>query len=383
MSTIKAEDRAHQNHMHRALALAARGRGHVEPNPMVGAILVSADGERLLGEGYHQKFAGPHAERNALADAIDRDNGHALAGATLYVTLEPCCHQGKTPPCTDAILDARLARVVVAMTDPDEKVAGKGLAILREAGIEVITGVCEAEVQSLLAPYSKLRTQSRPWVIAKWAQTTDGYLALPGDAGPWITGPAAREHVHQVRAGCDGIVVGITTALADDPMLNNRSGQGRQPVRVVLDSQLRLATQSQLVATAQEFPTLLVTTRSAAIEKPQRVEAMRRHGVEILAMPEENGMIALPALLDELGRRLWTYLLIEGGAKVLKNALPLTDELLAYVAQASAGPGATKDSLPHFDLSDAIATGEFTEQESIALPPDTLLRFRRTAPSHS
>jgi diaminohydroxyphosphoribosylaminopyrimidine deaminase/5-amino-6-(5-phosphoribosylamino)uracil reductase len=248
---------ADESFMRRALDLARKGLGEVEPNPMVGAIIVR-DG-RILGEGWHQKFGGPHAEVEALSAA--KTAGRDVRGATMYVTLEPCSHHGKTPPCTSAVLAAGIGRVVVAMEDPDEHVRGRGLAQLREAGVEVKCGLCEAEARELLAAYIKLRTRRRPWVICKWAQTADGYLALPAGEGRWISGEQSRQKVHELRACCDGICVGSGTVLADDPLLTNRSGRGRQPVRVVLDARLRTPSDSRLIATASAVsPVLLVTT---------------------------------------------------------------------------------------------------------------------------
>lgn len=244
--------------MQMALAEASIGLGAVEPNPMVGAMIVR-DGLEIA-RGRHKRFGGPHAEIEAMASlcgtgslpvrvtpvsemaglCADRRDPYGqtacptkkLAGATMYVTLEPCCHRNKkTPPCTDALIASGISRVVVAMEDPDVNVRGRGVAALRAAGIEVQVGVCEAKARRLLAPYIKLRTLGQPWVIAKWAQTEDGYLALPEGQGRWISNELSREHVHEVRRICDGIVVGIGTVLADDPMLNCRvsGGSGANP----------------------------------------------------------------------------------------------------------------------------------------------------------
>jgi len=326
--------------MRRALELAARGQGRVEPNPPVGAVIVR--GGEDVAAGWHGRFGGPHAEREALAAA--RRLGRDVAGATMYVTLEPCCHHGKTPPCTEAILDAGIARVVVAIVDPDERVAGRGIARLREAGVAVEVGTCEAEARALLAPYIKLRTRARPWVIGKWAQTADGYLALPPGEGRWISCEASRRRAHELRGLCDGICVGSGTLLADDPLLTNRSGVGRQPVRVVLDGRLRTPADCRLVRSADAAqPVIVATTKQALAARPAAAETLRRAGVEVLALPAgENGRgVAVPALLDELGRRQWTRLLIEGGAIVLRGVLDagLADELWVFLAPRRLGPG--------------------------------------------
>src|SRR5215217_9762955 len=209
--------------MRHALALAEKGRGFVEPNPMVGAVLLDSAGQ-LAGEGWHQKFGGPHAEVFALAEAGDR-----ARGGTLVVTLEPCCHHGKTPPCTDAVLKAGIARVVAAMADPFPKVAGGGLAILRGAGVDVSVGLCEVEAVALNAPYLKLLRTGRPWVHAKWAMTLDGKIATRTGDSKWISGEESRRRVHELRGRMDAIVVGRGTVVADDPLLTARPAGPRTP----------------------------------------------------------------------------------------------------------------------------------------------------------
>src|SRR5262245_52454147 len=239
--------------MRRALELAERGRGAVEPNPLVGAVLVR-DGA-LVGEGWHQRYGGPHAEVHALAAA-----GPAARGATLHVTLEPCCHPGKTPPCTDAVLAAGVARVVAAMSDPFPRVAGGGLARLRAAGLEVEVGLCEAEACRLNAPYLKLLSRGRPWVHAKWAMTLDGKMATRTGDSKWIRGGGSRRLVHELRGRVDAVVVGLGTALADDPALTARPPGPRVATRVVLDGRGALPGDLQVVRTAPETPTLIATT---------------------------------------------------------------------------------------------------------------------------
>lgn len=313
--------------MERALELARTGRGSVEPNPMVGAVIVR-DGQ-VVAEGCHAHFGGPHAEVEAIAQAQAR--GQGLRGATLYVTLEPCCHQGKTPPCTDAVIRSGFARVVAAMEDPDEKVSGRGLAILRQAGIDVAVGVLEQPARELLGAYIKTRRLGRPWVICKWAQSLDGRIATHTGQSRWITGPQARAQVHRVRSWCDGVCVGIGTVLADDPLLTNRSGSGKQPARVVLDAHLRIPPQSQLVQSARQSPLLIVTTANQG----EKMLSLEQAGAQVLRLPASpTGGADLPSLLDELGRRGWTYLLVEGGRSVLGQFLSagLADELMVFVA---------------------------------------------------
>lgn len=352
-----------------ALQCAARGRGSVEPNPMVGAVLVGNG--RELARGWHERFGGPHAEIVAMEAA--RSAGAEIAGATMYVTLEPCCHRGKRPPCTDAIIAAGISRVVIAMEDPDRQVSGGGLAALRAAGIEVCTGVCEAEAGELLGAYIKLRTTGRPWVICKWAQTADGYLALPAGQGGWISGETSRAETHRIRGLCDGICIGIETVLADDPLLTNRSGSGGQPVRVVLDARLRIPMDCRLVRTSQDAPVLVVTTH-AARARVSATQSLRDCGVEVLELSGAGGWIEPEALLDELGRRSWTYLLVEGGAKVLESfmSLHLADELLVFVSTQEVGLQAL---LPRFDILETAERLNLGRAQETRLGEDRMLRY--------
>lgn len=363
-----------KRHMSAALELAERGRGSVEPNPMVGAVIVR-DGV-VIARGWHASFGGPHAEIEALDAA--RDAGVDLRDATMYVTLEPCCHRGrgkKTPPCTEAIIPAGIARVVVAMEDPDANVSGRGIAALRSAGIEVTVGVCERRARRLLAGYVKLRTQHRPWVICKWAQTADGYLSLPPGRRRWISSPESRRYAHTIRRQCDGILVGIETVLADDPLLTNRSGAGAQPVRVVLDSRLRIPPDCRLVRTAADAPVIVVTTACVSAASAHRARRLTDAGVELLEVPSSEGGADLPALLDELGRRNWTYLLVEGGAKVLDSFIGghLADELLVFVAPDRIGQDA--GDLARFDIAEVQRRLSLAQGRRTACGRDLVLRY--------
>lgn len=372
--------------MERALALAARGLGAVEPNPTVGAVIVrepgapaaAPGGGRIveLACGWHRRFGGPHAEVEALAAA--RAAGHDVRGATMLITLEPCCHYGKTPPCTDAIIAAGLARVVVAVVDPDPWIAGRGIERLRRAGIQVEVGLGEVQARRLLAAYIKLRTKGRPWVICKWAQTADGFLALPPGHGRWVSCQASRDKVYELRGWCDGVCVGVGTVLADDPLLMNRSGRGRQPARLVLDSCLRIPLACRLVVTAPQgtgsepstatclspppppppppSPVIVATTAAGAAAEAAKAAALRRAGVELIELPPDPAGVSLPALLDELGRRQWTRLLVEGGPTVLRSVIlgGLADEIWVFISPriAISPPGAAARGL----VDDAAAT---------------------------
>jgi diaminohydroxyphosphoribosylaminopyrimidine deaminase/5-amino-6-(5-phosphoribosylamino)uracil reductase len=310
--------------MAQALSLAARGQGTVEPNPMVGCLIV-ARGE-AVGRGWHQRFGGLHAEVEALRDA-----GEAAQDATMYVTLEPCCHQGKTPPCVDAILQAGIRRVVVAMRDPFPKVDGSGLGVLQNAGLEVALGLAAANAQSLNAPYLKHVQRRRPWLIAKWAMTLDGKLASRSENSQWISNPASRAVAHQLRGRMDAIIVGRRTAVADDPLLTARPPGPRAAMRIVLDTNALLSLDSQLVRTAHDVPVLIAASESADSHRCRRLQ---NAGCEVVQLAGDNQAARLSGLLDELDRRQMTNVLIEGGSQVLGTAFDarLIDEVHVFIA---------------------------------------------------
>lgn len=319
-------------HMNRALELARRGEGSVEPNPMVGCVVVCNGA--MAGEGWHRQFGGPHAEVEALRAANDK-----AAGATLYVTLEPCCHVGKTPPCTHAIVAAKIARVVVGCQDPNPQVAGQGLAELRAAGIQVENpdlATTTVNLKKLIAPFTKLLTQRRPWIIAKWAMTLDGKLATRTGSSRWISGTASRALVQQIRGRVDAILVGRRTAELDDPLLTARPPGPRTATRIVLDTAATLSPSSKLARTADEAPVILAVGENAP---EQRCQQLREQGIEIVALPGRSHAARLEALLEELGRRQMTNVLVEGGGQVLGTLLDLgaIDEVHAFVVPKLAG----------------------------------------------
>jgi diaminohydroxyphosphoribosylaminopyrimidine deaminase/5-amino-6-(5-phosphoribosylamino)uracil reductase len=319
--------------MKRALALAARGRGSVEPNPMVGAVIVKNG--RIIAEGYHKRFGGPHAEINALAAA-----GRRARGAEMFVTLEPCCHFGKTPPCTKALIEAGIVRVVVAMRDPFAKVAGKGAALLRKAGIAVETGLLGDEARALNAPYIRLQTTGLPYVIAKYAMTLDGDIATASGDSRWVSGEESRRRVHKLRGRVDAIITGVGTAIADDSVLTARPPGRRLATRVILDSRARLPIESKLIRTAREAPLVVAVTQAAPAA---RVRMLEKAGAEVLLCPVTPGGKGVNAahLAAELGRRGMTNVLVEGGSKVLGSffAAKLVSEVEAYIAPKLAGEG--------------------------------------------
>jgi diaminohydroxyphosphoribosylaminopyrimidine deaminase/5-amino-6-(5-phosphoribosylamino)uracil reductase len=319
-------------HLQRTLELAARARGRTSPNPLVGAVVVKDD--RLIGEGFHEEPGHPHAERAAL-DACDEDP----AGATLYVSLEPCCHQGRTPPCTEAIVEAGIRRVVIASDDPTEKAAGRGLGILRDEGIqvEVHNGEVGSAARLLNQPFRKHARTGRPLVIMKWAMTLDGKVATRTGDSQWISGQSSRARGHRWRAESDAAAVGIGTALADDPRLTARiEGVARQPQRVVFDSEARLPLDSRLVASAKEVPVILICGRAASRTAVQALEAA---GLDVVVASGQNEAARIGAALDELGSREIQSLLLEGGPHLAGAFLEAgeVDELRVFVAPLLAG----------------------------------------------
>lgn len=327
-----SKDKLDVEFMQRALTLAARGEGSVEPNPLVGCVIVKD--YQVVGEGWHQRFGAAHAEVDALRAA-----GKAARCATMYVTLEPCCHHGKTPPCTDAILEAGVVRVVVAQEDPFPQVAGQGIRQLQEAGVKVELGVCGEAARELNAPYRKLTAQQRPWVIAKWAMTLDGKLASHTGDSRWISNEASRAVVHRLRGRVDAIVVGRQTAFQDDPLLTARPSGPRTATRVVLDTQASISHQSKLVLSASRVPTLIVTGPQVSTALQER---LLDFGCELLSLESSTESERLRELLDELGRRKMTNVLIEGGGGVLGTALDggEVDEVHVFVAPKLLGGAA-------------------------------------------
>lgn len=344
--------------MRRALDLAASGRGGVEPNPMVGCVV--AHGAETVGEGWHRRFGGPHAEVEALAVA-----GPKAAAATMYVTLEPCCHQGKTPPCTWAIRSAGVARVVAAMRDPYPPVDGGGLAELQAAGIAVQCGVLETEARRLNAPYLKLLATGRPWVIAKWAMTLDGKLATHNGSSQWISGEASREVVHALRGRVDAVIVGSGTASADDPLLTARPPGLRTATRIVLDTQAALSSDSRLVRTAAETPVMVVVGSQSPLPERKRLADA---GCDVLVLESHSPVARLKELLAHLGTRRMTNVLVEGGSRLLGAFMDAgeIDEVHAFIAPKLIGGQAAKTPIAGEGLalmSEALLLDELSWQQ--------------------
>jgi diaminohydroxyphosphoribosylaminopyrimidine deaminase/5-amino-6-(5-phosphoribosylamino)uracil reductase len=325
----------------RAIELAEQGRGRTSPNPLVGAV-VTRDGE-TLGEGWHAVYGGPHAERAALAACGEAD----VRGATLYVSLEPCCHEGQTPPCTEAILEAGLARVVVASDDPTEKASGRGLGILRDEGIEVVVadGELAARARCLNQAFRKHARTGRPHVVFKAAMTLDGKVATHIGDSKWISGEDSRYRAHHWRAERDAVVVGIGTALADDPQLTARvAGDFDQPRRVVFDSEARLPLDSQLVRGALEIPLTVVVSRAASRLATDALEAA---GAEVIVATGENEPARVRSALDQLGAKAVTSILLEGGPHLAGAFFDAgeVDELRLFIAPVVVGSSSARDPL--------------------------------------
>ena len=298
--------------MNLALDLARKGEGTTSPNPMVGALVVKDD--QVVGRGYHRYAGGPHAEVNALDAA-----GGLAKGATLYVTLEPCNHTGRTPPCTHKILASGIGRVVAAMKDPNKKVSGHGAEFLERNGVSVTTGVCEAQAKKLNESFIKYVDTGRPFVIAKCAATLDGRIATRTGDSRWVTGEAARRYVHQLRHKVDAIMVGINTIRNDDPSLTTRLPdlQGSDPLRIILDTHLSINTDARVLRQTSAVPTILVAGPNVSRDKKNAIE---KAGARVLEVPLKNKLIDMNPLMEQLGAMELTSLLVEGGGRVLASA---------------------------------------------------------------
>jgi len=323
-----------QEYMELALELAEKGCGWVNPNPMVGAVIVKDN--RIIGQGYHQRYGELHAERNALASCKEDPRG-----GTLYVTLEPCCHHGKTPPCTEAILESGIARVVIASPDPNPLVAGEGVRILREHGVQVEEGLLREACDKLNKVFFHFIQTKTPYVVMKYAMTMDGKIATASGLSQWITGEAARNRVHRDRHRYQAIMVGVGTVLADDPLLTCRLPDGRNPIRVICDTHLRTPLDAQVVNTTESAATILAT----CCKDPARVHMFREKGCEIITVPRaDDGHLDLHQLMVELGARKIDSVLLEGGGTLNWSALKngIVHQVQAYLAPKLFGGTAAK-----------------------------------------
>jgi diaminohydroxyphosphoribosylaminopyrimidine deaminase / 5-amino-6-(5-phosphoribosylamino)uracil reductase len=358
-------------HLLRALELASHARGRTSPNPLVGAVLVKDD--RVIGEGHHAAAGEPHAERMALASCEE-----SPTGSTMYLTLEPCCHEGRTPPCTDAILEAGIRRVVVASDDPTEKASGRGLGILRDEGVRV--DVADGEVSDaarlLNQPFRKHARTGRPLVVFKAAMTLDGKVATSTGDSQWISGEDSRARAHRWRAEADAVAIGIHTALADDPLLTARvEAVARQPLRVVFDSEASLPVDSNLVRSVEEAPVILVCSRAA---KRTATSALEAAGVEIVVVTGENEGARVLSALDELGARDVQSVLLEGGPHLAGRFFDAgeIDEVRLFVAPIVAGGRQARTPIEGSGVEEIGAAWRALDSEVERIGDDVLIRAR-------
>ena len=314
-----------QDYMMRAITLAKKGEGWTNPNPMVGAVIVKDN--RIIGEGYHTRYGELHAERNAIASLNE-----SAEGATLYVTLEPCCHYGKTPPCTQAILEQKIKKVVIGSRDPNPKVAGKGAKILREAGVMVVEDFMKEECDELNPVFFHYITTREPYVVMKYAMTLDGKIATKTGASKWITAETARTQVQHMRHRYMGIMAGIGTVLADDPMLNVRIEGLKSPVRIICDSKLRIPLDSKIVKSAKEYRTIVAYAETENTKT--KTEALQAMGVETIFCPDIKKQVDLKQLMEYLGNENIDSILLEGGGTLNDSALRagIVQEVQVFIA---------------------------------------------------
>jgi diaminohydroxyphosphoribosylaminopyrimidine deaminase / 5-amino-6-(5-phosphoribosylamino)uracil reductase len=321
-----------ENYMKLALRLAIKGLGKTSPNPMVGAVIVKDD--RIIGEGYHRYFGGKHAEINAIDNASED-----VRGATLYVTLEPCSHFGKTPPCVDAVIKSGISKVVIGVLDPNPKVNGKGFETLKQHGIETEVGVLGKECRELNESFFKYMTTGIPLVTVKFAQTLDGRIAAATGDSRWLSSAASRRLAHKLRATSDAVMVGVGTVIADNPQLTTRLFKGRNPTRIVLDSGLRIPLESKILTEQELAPTLIVSTPDADKGK---LSALKQMDIEVLSITQnEQGKVDLPRLIEALGKRGISSVLVEGGSETITSMLrlKLADRIVSFVTPRIMGKG--------------------------------------------
>ena len=355
-----------KKYMQRAIELARLGRGYTSPNPLVGAVIVK-DGE-IIGEGYHQRIGGLHAERNAIASLKG-----CAEGADIYVTLEPCCHYGRTPPCTEAIIQNKLARVIVGSRDPNPLVSGKGAAMLRAHGIEVVEDYMRSECNELNPAFFHYITTGRPYVTVKFAESVDGKIAAYTGLSKWITGEKARAHVHSLRGEYAAVLAGIGTVLADDPMLNCRLENAHQPLRVIADSKLRIPLESNICKTAKQYETLV----AFAEDNEEKREALEALGVKTVCLPDENGRVDLSALMEHLGAEKISSVLVEGGGEIGEAAFKagIVSHVCAYVAPKIIGGRTAKTPVEGSGFSSPDSAVLLSAPKVTAFDGDLLLEY--------
>lgn len=354
-----------KEYMRRAIELAQKARGWTNPNPLVGAVIVKND--RIIGEGYHERYGELHAERNAFKNLTE-----SAEGATLYVTLEPCCHTGKQPPCTEAIIENKINRVVIGSRDPNALVSGKGVKQLREAGVEVVEDFMKEECDKLNPIFFYYIKEKKPYIALKFAMTLDGKIATSNGDSQWITGEKAREHVHNLRNDYKAILVGIGTVLADDSMLNSRIKNASQPVRIVVDSNLRIPLDSQIVKTANSLTTIVATLPNNDQNKKKKLES---HGIIILELGSDTtGKVSLEELITKLGEIGIDSVLVEGGGEINESFLQTdtVNHVYAYIAPKLIGGMEAKTPIEGNGIK-ALSNAKLLELENVLKLGDDLL----------
>lgn len=375
-----------REYMSRAIELAELGRGWVNPNPVVGAVIVKEG--RVIGEGWHERYKGLHAERNAFASLTE-----SAEGADLYVTLEPCCHYGKTPPCTEAIIAHKIRRVLIGSDDPNPKVAGKGVIQLREAGILVETGVMKAECDRLNPVFFHYITTNMPYVVMKYAMTADGKIATKTGASKWITGEKARARVQEMRHCYMGIIAGIGTVLADDPMLNVRLEGKKSPIRIICDSRLRIPLDSKICRSAGQYRTMIACGKiedgDLGIEKKKeqdagckemvrKAEKLRAMGIEVVSLPDVQGRVDLLQLMNYLGSQKIDSVFLEGGGELNDSFLRagLVQELKVFIAPKIFGGKEAKTPVSGVGVELPDQGTAFVLEKTSVIGEDFLLEYR-------
>lgn len=362
-----------EQYMARAIELAELGRGWVNPNPVVGAVIVKEG--KIIGEGYHERYRGLHAERNAFASLTE-----SAEGADLYVTLEPCCHYGKTPPCTEAIIAHKIRRVVIGSDDPNPKVAGKGIAQLKKAQILVETGVMKEECDRLNPVFFHYITTNTPYVVMKYAMTVDGKIATKTGASKWITGEKARLMVQEMRHCYMGIMVGIGTVLADDPMLNVRLEGKKSPVRIICDSRLRIPLDSKICQTAGEYRTIVAcgNIEGGGEAGENKADRLRALGVEVVSLPDACGRVDLLSLMRYLGSQKIDSIFLEGGGELNDSFLRagLVQALKVFVAPKVFGGREGRSPVQGIGVETPEQGMAFVLEKTSAIGEDLLLEYR-------
>lgn len=360
-----------------ALELASYGAGYVSPNPLVGCVITSPGG-RIIGEGYHTRYGAPHAEAEAVMMA--ERAGHSLEGATVYVTLEPCSHHGKTPPCAQMLIDKKIARCVIAMEDPYHEVDGRGIKTLTAAGIKVEVGLLKNQAEELNRFFIKYVTTDLPYVSVKIAASIDGKIALKSGKSRWITSEASRKEVHRMRSEYDAVMVASATVIADDPELTVRMVDGRNPKRIIMDASLRTPETAKVVCDDTCANTILLVTEAAIKDKKEKVKALESRGVRVLPSASRNGHIDLTQMFAELGKQQITSIMVEPGttlATVLLQAQNF-DELVLFLAPVVLGDDA-RSGFGELHLGDLVSLSRLRliESHAVETSDDLMIRYKK------